>query len=173
MNKGIKLLAAGILSVAPVAASAAAASAEANPTATTCSPWKLSGVRYIQACVDVTGTQVHTYGFVSTPGDTAYSTNATITGRDETAGTFLGYQPSVGVPTQNSTVLVDGSTVTVPAGSRVHSTVFLPGVAGTGTLVGPDQAYYHDPDVPSGPQGVPGTPQTVTEQITAWATVNG
>ena len=176
MNKGVKLLAAGILAVVPVAATVAtagAASADANPTTTTCSGWKLSGVRYIEACVDVTGSQVHTYGYVSTPGDSTYSTNASVTGRDETVGTFFGDQPSTDVPTQDSTVLVDGATVTVPAGSRVHATVFLPGVAGTGTLIGPDKAYFDDPDVPLGPQGAPGTPPSVTEQITVWARVTG
>ncbi|MBS2535325.1 hypothetical protein KGQ20_21405 [Catenulispora sp. NF23] len=177
MNMGVKLLAAGILAAVPVVACAGAASASAlagaNPTTTTCSGWKLSGVRYIEACVDVTGSQVHTYGYVSTPGDSAYSTNASVTGCDETVGTFFGDQPSTDVPTQNSTVLLDGTTVTVPAGSRVHATVYLPGVAGTGTLIGPDKTYYDDPDVPSGPQGAPGTPPSVTEQITVWARVTG
>jgi hypothetical protein len=162
-----------VVGAALLGATVAAAPAHADSqTVTTCSDWKLSGTRYLQSCLDVTGTQVHSYGFVSSAGTSAPSdVDATMTGRLGNPGTRLAYQPST-VHIDDDTVLVDGTTFTAPAGTPVRATLFLPRVFGTGTLVGPDGATFVDPDVPYGPAG-PGDQPTILEQITVWATVTG
>jgi hypothetical protein len=162
-----------VIGAALIGVTVAAVPAHADSqTVTKCSNWKLSGTRYLQSCIDVTGTQVHTYGFVSAAGAGAPSDiDATMTGRLGTPGTRLDYQPST-VHIDNDTVLVDGTTTTAAAGTAVRATLFLPHVIGTGTLVGPDNATFFDPDVPFGPAGPSGQPSTL-EQITVWASVTG
>ena len=173
MNKKITGLAAGGALIAALAsASPASASTSTSSTTTTCSSWKLHADRYIQSCIDITGTQVRTYGFVSSAGTSAaHNTTAAITSRLE-GGAYLGTESST-VFNNNNTVRIEGATTTAAAGTNVRSTVYLPNTLGTGTLVGTDDATYIDPDVPIGPSGPPGTPPPVTEQITVWATVTG
>ncbi|GAA1991175.1 hypothetical protein [Catenulispora subtropica] len=161
-----------VVGAALLGAAVAAAPAHADQTVTKCSNWKLSGTHYLQSCIDVTGTQVHTYGYVSAAGTTAPDdVDATMTGRLGSPGTRLAYQPST-VHLDADTVLVDGTTTTAAAGTPVRATLFLPHTLGTGTLVGPDNAVFLDPDVPSGPVG-PGGQSSTLEQITVWATVTG
>ncbi|MGV9303386.1 hypothetical protein ACWDLG_08450 [Nonomuraea sp. NPDC003727] len=165
---------AGVFAVAaPVAASAST-----TTTLTTCSAWKPVGNRYFQSCIDVTGTQVTTYGLVSSAGATAPSdTGVGLTSRDENGGGGRLGRKEGTVHVDNNTVRFDGYTTTVTAGARVRSTVYVPGVIGTGTLVGTDGATFYDSDVPQGPSGPvgPGGYPTPTHQaqITTWVTVAG
>ncbi|NUR30681.1 MAG: hypothetical protein HOV83_33325 [Catenulispora sp.] len=162
-----------VVGAALLGATVAAAPVHADSsTVTKCSAWKLSGARYLQSCVDVTGTSVRTYGYVSAAGVSAPSdVDATMTGRVGSPGTRLAYQPST-VHLDNNTVLVEGATATATPGTPVRATLFLPHTLGTGTLVGPDGATFLDPDVPSGPAG-PGGQSSTLEQITVWASVVG
>jgi hypothetical protein len=173
MKKSLSLLTCGAAIVVGGLALAAPASADASTT-TKCSDWKLNADRYIQSCVDITGDQVHTYGFISSASSRDSAVG--ITGRIDPFGASLGRAES-SVQLNADTVLVDGSTTTVAAGTKVHSTIYLPNTPGTGTLVGPDGATYVDPDVPpgpAGPTGPGGVPKpTVTEQVTVWAYTAG
>ena len=141
--------------------------ADIPATITHCSDWKPSGSLYIQSCVDITGTQAHTYGFVSSVGQS--DVTATMTGQLSTCQQFLGYQTST-VHIDDDTVRVEGTTLTAQVGATVRATLFLPGVIGTGTPYGTDGALYVDPTVPRGPAGPGGNP-AVVQQITTWGGV--
>jgi len=170
-TRRLSVLAGAALATAAMSALAVPAHADSN-TVTHCSNWKLSGTRYLQACIDVTGTQVHTYGYVSSAGNTAPGdVIAALTGQLNSGGQVLGIQAG-NVHVDNNTVLVDGATTTAPAGTSVRATLFLPGVIGTGTLYAPDGAVYVDPTVPPGPAGPDGRP-AVIQQITVWSSVSG
>ncbi|WP_157245011.1 hypothetical protein [Nonomuraea typhae] len=164
MNKIVSTL--GALLIGTLAATAPAVSASASATVTKCSAWKPVGDRYLQSCVDVTGTQATTYGLVSStstgdvPVGVLSHNGATPVG--DTRGT---------VHVAGNTVRFDGHTTTATAGQTIRATLYVPGRIGTGTLAGTDGATYCEPTL-TGPAGPDGKRQCI-EQITVWATVTG
>ncbi|MFI6599467.1 hypothetical protein ACIBHX_24710 [Nonomuraea sp. NPDC050536] len=171
MHKIASRLAVGALLVGALAAVAPAASASAATTVTKCSNWKLVGNRYFQSCIDVSGTQVSTYGLVSSAGVTAPSdTGVGLISYNETASALLGNKQGT-VHVDNNTVRFDGYTTVAATGQRIRSTVYVPGLIGTGTLVGTDGATFCEP-ILTGPAGPDGKRQCI-EEITVWASVTG
>ncbi|WP_214322628.1 hypothetical protein [Nonomuraea sediminis] len=169
MNRIARKIALSAALVGALATVAPAASASAAATIAKCSNWKLVGNRYFQSCIDVTATQVSTYGLVSSAGTTAASdTGVGLISYDEGTNTLLGNKQGA-VHVDNDTVRYEGYTAPAVAGRTIRSTVYVPGLIGTGTLVGTDGARFCEP-ILTGPIGPDGKRECI-EEITVWASV--